>query len=222
METSFVSYLVTCKNEGDQFKQLIDLLLKYNKNNEIVVIDDFSTDDVTINYLNSYKTTDGVSIHQHKLDNNYSAHKNYGKALCKGKYIFQIDSDELPSEILLSNLYEIIIANESIELFWIPRINDFKGVTPEIANRWGWRLTNYENRSIVNWPDPQGRLFKNLPHLRWGRRLHEKIEGAKSFTYLPASFDFALHHNKTIEKQVETNLKYNKLFTIEENLGFSL
>jgi glycosyltransferase involved in cell wall biosynthesis len=222
MNTPFVSYLVTCKNEGHQFKQLVELLLKYNDNNEIVVIDDFSTDLTTIDYLNSYKTTNGVSIYQHKLDSNYSAHKNYGKSLCKGKYIFQIDSDELPSEILLTNLYEIVMANESIELFWIPRINDFKGVTPQIATQWGWRLTAYENRQIVNWPDPQGRLFKNLSHLRWERRLHEKIEGAKSFAYLPHDFDLGLYHDKTIEKQIETNLRYNKQFTQEENQGFKL
>lgn len=222
MNTPFVSYLVTCKNEGIQFKQLIDLLLRYNNNNEIIIIDDYSTDNDTINYINSYKTTNDVFVYQHKLDNNYSAHKNYGKSLCKGKYIFQIDSDELPSEILLTNLNDIVIANESTELFWIPRINDFKGVTPENAAQWGWRLTPYENRLIVNWPDPQGRLFKNLPHLKWERRLHEKVEGAKSYAYLPHDFDLGLYHNKTIEKQIETNIRYNQQFTQEENQGFKL
>lgn len=223
MNNTFISYLVTCKNEGYQLKQLVDLLLKYNNNNEIVILDDFSDDVQTVEILNSYKLTSGISIYQHNLNKNYSEHKNYGKSLCKGKYIFQIDSDELPTEMLLTNLNEIIMANESTELFWIPRINDFKGVTPVIASQWGWRLTPYEDRSIVNWPDPQGRLFKNLPHLKWERRLHEKIEGAKSYAYLPAvDFDLGLYHNKTIEKQIETNLKYNKLFTNEENQGFKL
>ena len=50
-------------------------------------------------------------VYQHKLDKNYSEHKNYGKSLCKGKYIFQIDADELPSKILLDNLKEIIELN---------------------------------------------------------------------------------------------------------------
>lgn len=218
----FISYLVTCKNEGVQFKKLIDLLLNFNQGNEIVVLDDFSTDSLTQEYLNSYKDKSGISIYQHDLDKNYSAHKNYGKSLCKGKYIFQIDSDELPSETLLTNLVDILKANESIELFWIPRINDFAGVTPAVAAQWGWRLTPYEDRSIVNWPDPQGRLFQNLPHIRWERRLHEKIEGAKSYTYLPYDFDLGLSHNKTIEKQIETNEKYNTVFTNEENKGFKL
>jgi hypothetical protein len=103
-----------------------------------------------------------------------------------------------------------------------PRINDFIGVNHQNATQWGWRLTPYENRFIVNWPDPQGRLFKNIPNLRWERRLHEKIEGAKTFTYLPYEYDYSLYHYKTIEKQIETNLKYNKQFTSQENQGFKL
>ena len=225
MKSPFISYLVTCKNEGHQLKNLIDVLLKHIDNNEIIIINDFSSDETTCNLLHIYKNlshTINIKVYDHVLNNNYSEHKNYGKSLCNGEYIFQIDADELPSEILLTNLYEIIMANESIELIWIPRINDFKGVTPQIATQWGWRLTAYENRYIVNWPDPQGRLFKNLSHLRWERRLHEKIEGAKSFAYLPPDFDLGLYHGKTIEKQIETNLRYNKQFSDKENQGFKL
>ncbi len=75
---------------------------------------------------------------------------------------------------------------------------------------------------IVNWPEPQGRLFKNLSYIEWKRRLHEKIEGAKTYVHLPAVYDLSLHHNKTIEKQIDTNIKYNKLFTEEENKGFKV
>ncbi len=90
------------------------------------------------------------------------------------------------------------------------------------AKQWGWRLTPYEDRLIVNWPDPQGRLFKNLPYIEWKRRLHEKVEGAKTYVHLPAVYELALHHNKTIEKQIQTNIKYNKMFTEEENKGFKV
>lgn len=72
---------------------------------------------------------------------------------------------------------------------------------------------------IVNFPDYQSRIFKNLPYIRWEKRLHERVVGAKSYAFLPKEEDFALYHNKTIEKQIETNLRYNKLFTEKENLG---
>lgn len=218
----FISYLVTCKNEGNQLKELMELLLRYINNNEIVILDDFSTDPNTLDILNNYKNKLGVSVYQHQLNNNYSLHKNYGKSLCKGRYVFQIDADELPSEFLLGNLEEIISSNEAVDLFWIPRINDFRGVNVDNSKQWGWRLTPYEDRFIVNWPDPQGRLFKNVSYMNWERRLHEKIEGAKTYSYLPYEYDFALHHNKTIEKQISTNLKYNSIFSQEENLGFKL
>lgn len=78
------------------------------------------------------------------------------------------------------------------------------------------------NPPIVNAPDPQGRLFKNIPSLRWERRLHEKVEGAKIFSHLPDEYEYSLFHNKTIEKQIETNIKYNQKFTAIENQGFKI
>ena len=218
----FISFLVTCKNEGYQLQLLLERLLEYKDENECIILDDFTEDEDTKNILENISDTQFFKVYQHKLDRNYSEHKNYGKSLCKGKYIFQIDADELPSKILLDNLKEIIELNNDIDLFWIPRINDFKGVNPDNARQWGWRLTNYEDRLIVNWPDPQGRLFKNVPYMEWKRRLHEKVEGAKTFVHLPSEFDLSLLHNKTIEKQIETNIKYNKIFTEEENKGFKI
>ena len=224
METPFISFLVTCKNETNTLFDLLQLLSSYKEDNECIILDDFSDNEETISIINSAYESNNLffKVYQHKLDKNYSEHKNYGKSLCKGKYIFQIDADELPSKILLDNIKDIIELNNDIDLFWIPRINDFKGVNEDNARQWGWRLMPYKDRLIVNWPDPQGRLFKNLPQLEWKRRLHEKVEGAKTFVYLPSEFDFALLHNKTIEKQIETNIKYNKIFTEEENKGFKI
>ena len=65
-------------------------------------------------------------------------------------------------------------------------------------------------------------LFKNLPYIEWKRRLHEKVEGAKTYVHLPSVYELSLLHNKTIEKQIQTNVKYNKMFTEEENKGFKV
>ena len=222
MSTPFISYLVTTKNTGLELKILLDRLNKYSQNNECIILDDYSDDTNTLQVLDVVSNNNFFKIHKHKLDRNYSEHKNYGKSQCKGLYIFQIDDDELPSETLLESLNELIELNNDVDLFWIPRINDFKGVNSENSKQWGWRLTPYEDRLIVNWPDPQGRLFKNVPYIEWKRRLHEKVEGAKTYVHLPPSYEFALHHNKTIEKQIQTNIKYNKLFTEEENKGFKV
>jgi glycosyltransferase involved in cell wall biosynthesis len=222
MNRPFISYLLTCKNTGFELQFLLERLYKYGQNNECIILDDYSDEPVTLQVLNNASNNSFFKVHKHKLDRNYSEHKNYGKSFCKGEYIFQIDDDELPTETLLENLNDILELNGDVELFWIPRINDFKGVNNQNAAQWGWKLSPYEDRLIVNWPDVQGRLFKNLPYIEWKRRLHEKVEGSKTHVHLPYEYEFALHHNKTIEKQVETNIKYNKMFTEEENKGFKV
>ena len=73
---------------------------------------------------------------------------------------------------------------------------------------------------IINWCDFQGRIFLNEPdRIKWDRRLHEKIEGHRQYTFLPDDYDLALYHDKTIEKQLDTNKRYNVWFTEEENRG---
>lgn len=74
---------------------------------------------------------------------------------------------------------------------------------------------------LVNFPDPQGRLFLNKPDkIKWEGRLHERISGNANYVHLPHIEELALYHDKTIEKQIQTNLRYNKNFSQKENQGF--
>lgn len=228
-----ISYLITFSNETDTLKRLLNQVYSLKENNdEIVLLSDVGNYGVdTQNILSSFLTDNKsyldktISYYEKKLDNDYSNHKNWGAKQCKGNYIFQIDGDELPNETLLTNIKDIIEANPGIELFWIPRVNDFKGVTQTHADQWGWRLTESPtyNRPIVNFPDYQGRLFLNKTgRIKWVGRLHERIEGHLSYVYLPPDEELSLYHDKTIEKQIETNLRYNKDFSKKENQGFKL
>ena len=219
-----LSYLITVHDEDSTLKNLLERILSLiESSDEIIILDDFSDNSKTKQILLEYSEKPNVRVCQHALDKNYGAHKNYGNELCKGNWIFQIDADELPSETLLLNIKDIISINEETELFLVPRINDFKGVTHEHARHWGWVLTSCStcsNRPIVNWPDYQGRIYKNdSTRIKWDRRLHEKIEGYKKYTSLPSDYDFALYHDKTIETQLKTNKRYNEWFTADENRG---
>lgn len=222
MNKPLISYLVTTKNGTTQLKDLLSCIERYIEGNECIVLDDYSNNNDTLKILNEFKHKPQFFIIQHALNNHYSNHKNYGKTHCNGSYIFQIDDDELPNDNLMENLKDIINMNPDVECFLIPRINDFIGVNHDNAKRWGWHLTPYEDRLIVNFPDYQFRLFKNIERLKWERPLHEKIEGARITTRLPAEYDWSLKHNKTIEKQVETNLRYNRDFSEELNKGFKI
>lgn len=221
-----LSYLITCHDETTTLDNLLSRLDSFigDNDDEIVVITDNPTKE-TSNILYNWTGIPKINVYEHNLNNNYSEHKNWGTLQCSGDYIFQIDGDECPTETLLLNVKDIIQSNPDIEVFWIPRINDFKGVTSLHAAQWGWRLTisSTYQRPICNWPDPQGRLFKNDPNrIKWVGRLHERIEGNETYVYLPFDEELALYHDKTIEKQIETNLRYNTVFSKEENQGFKL
>jgi glycosyltransferase involved in cell wall biosynthesis len=171
-------------------------------------------------------TENTIIIKNHPLNNDYGAHKNYGIEQCSGDFIFQLDGDELPPDSLLGeNLHSLIESNPTIEAYAVPRINDFKGVTIEHAKQWGWRLDNSPiyNRPRVNFPDYQFRIFKkDYPRISFLRKLHEKIEGYNEYSFLPAEEDYALYHDKTIEKQIETNIRYNKNFSESDNKGHTI
>lgn len=221
-----ISYLITVHNEGKLINDLLFNLNQFiqNTDDEIVILDDYSTDKITIDSINNYTFHNKhIKHYKHKLNNDYGAHKNYGNSLCKNDWIFQIDGDENPHQDLMLNIKDIISENTGVELFFIPRVNDFIGVTPEHAMKWGWKLSRcpeYDNRYIVSWPDYQGRIYKNDPsRIKWNRRLHEKIEGHVKYSILPAEINLSLYHYKTIDKQIQTNENYNKNFTLSENQG---
>lgn len=209
----FISYLVTCHNEGVQLRTLLSLLLKYSEGNQIVVLDDYSTDPTTLEVLQEYSKI--AKIVKHSLNKDYGTHKTYGTQQCDGEYVFQIDADELPSEILLVNLYELLKSNASCEMFWVPRVNNFVGVTPDDIKRYGWHTNE---KGHIMWPDYQSRIYKNLPHIKWERKLHETVVGFKEFTRIPAMEELSLYHNKTIEKQRNDNKRYMSEFSLEDNI----
>ena len=211
----FISYLVTCHNEGVQLRALLSLLLKYSEGNQIVVLDDYSTDPITLEVLHEYQSVVGVKLVAHHLNKDYGTHKTYGTQQCDGEYVFQIDADELPSEILLANLYELLRSNPKCEMFWVPRVNNFIGVTPEDIKNYGWQVNE---KGHVMWPDYQSRIYKNQPNIRWERKLHETIIGFREFTRIPAMEELSLYHTKTIEKQRNDNKRYMNEFSLEDNV----
>lgn len=219
-----LSYLVTVHNETDTLIRLLERLVNNRVDgDEIVILDDYSDNPKTAEIIFECCKNRDVYKYLHKLDGNYGAHKNFGTEKCKGEWIVQLDGDENPSETLIFNIRDIISTNLNVELIYVPRINDFVGVTSEHAKQWGWKLTPSpfcQNRMIVNWPDYQSRIYKRVPdRIKWDRKLHEKIVGHTEYAFLPDDEDLALYHDKTIETQIQTNLRYNKLFSVEDNLG---
>jgi hypothetical protein len=135
----------------------------------------------------------------------YSAQKNYLTGMCKGSYIINIDADELPNKWLIKNIKSILQANPTVDLYWVPRVNTVDGITQEHINKWGW---NVNEKGWINFPDYQGRIWRNRPNILWKNPVHEILTGYKEHTYLPAEEEFCFYHPKEIKRQEEQNKFY--------------
>jgi glycosyltransferase involved in cell wall biosynthesis len=204
-----ISYCITTHNEGQAYiRPLLDRLLKnLQPEDEIVIVDDFSTEESTVTILEEYR--DRVSLYFNLLDNDFASHKNFAKSKCTKDYIFFIDADENVHENLLITLKEILYNNPSIEMFMVPRINIVQGLTEQHVQRWNW---NVNEKGFVNYPDPQTRIVVNKEEIKWENKVHERLVGHSTHTLLPfETEDYCLLHIKDIKRQESQNDFYEKL-----------
>jgi len=222
-----ISYLVTCKNETLELLQLIEKLKTHidfvAPNDEVVILDDFSDNEDTKKILAKAKIY-GFTVVQHELNKNFAEHKNYGSKRCVGDYILQIDADEYLFPNLLNNIHEIIDSNPTVELYRVPRVNIVRGATDNDGRNWGWHITKlpeFGELPIINWGngDYQSRIYKNSLKIQWHKPLHETIIGASIVAHLPKEVDYAIIHDKTIDRQRAQNEFYNKNWSIKANMG---
>ena len=210
-----ISYGITVHNEADELNKLLDVLDRnIDEEDEIVVCIDDSGQDKNPALVKVLDSWSPDIVYQRKLRKDFSAQKNSVIEKSSGDYIFHIDADEYPNEILLQQLKEILTIND-VDLIWIPRVNTVDGYTQEDVQKWGWRVT--EN-NWINYPDYQARVFRNHKDIRWTRPLHEYITGCKTYSHLPPQEELSLYHPKTKEKQEQQNKFYNQNFRRELNV----
>ena len=204
-----ISYCITTHNEGAVYiKPLLERLIKHlQPEDEIVVVDDFSTEESTIAILNEYQSK--ISLHKNSLNGDFAAHKNFAKSVCTKDYIFFIDADENVHENLLLTIKEILLNNISLEMFFVPRINVVPGLTPDHIQKWGWQVND---KGYINYPDPQTRIVINKPEIMWVGKVHERLEGHTTHSVLPfETEDYCLLHIKDIKRQESQNNFYNTI-----------
>ena len=206
-----VSYGITVHNEAEELIKLLEVLSKnIDDEDEIVVCVDGDDEKVEA-VLGEYLSENKAIVYKRKLEGNFAEHKNSVIEKSSGDYIFHIDADEYPNEILLQQLKQILEIND-VDLVWIPRVNTVDGFTEQDVQKWGWRVT--EN-GWVNYPDYQARVFRNREDIRWTRPLHEYITGCKTYAHLPPQEELSLYHPKTKEKQEQQNKFYMDNFNKE-------
>ena len=216
-----ISYGITVYNEHKELDNLLFHLSKHiREEDEIVVTQDVSKvgeksivqDDFQAleKVLEKYEYGNyfrNLKVNTFEFRKDFAALKNYTKSQCSGDYIFHIDADEIPNEILLKQLPTILETNDT-DLVWVPRINIVNGITDFHLNLWKWRTTE---QGWINFPDYQARIFKNTDEIKWVKPVHEVIDGAKTYSHLPPHEELTLKHEKEIARQEMQNKLYEDI-----------
>ena len=207
-----ISYAITVCDEFIEIQNLLYFLLKRKRpQDEVVVLVDMTKNNPTselLGYLHKLSYNNYITLVEDNFNNHFADWKNRLTRACKGDYIFNIDADEIPNEYLIENLPSLLEANQNIEVYYVPRVNTVEGLTDEHIKKWNWRVND---KKWINWPDYQMRIWKNLPEIKWRNKVHEVLEGHKSFSALPPQEEWALYHPKTIERQEKQNNYYETL-----------
>ena len=208
-----ISYGITVHNEADELNRLLEILIHKTQSQDEIIICVDGKDDAVEHVLQSWTQQYGhdgmkvIKVYQRKLDGDFAAQKNSVIENSTGDYIFHLDADEYPNDILLAQLKQILEFNE-IDLIWVPRVNTVDGITENHIQKWGWRVSD---KGWINYPDYQARIFKNDKKIKWIKPVHEIITGAQSYSHLPPQEELSLYHPKTIERQEKQNQLYESM-----------
>ena len=205
-----ISYAITVCNEFVEIQRLVNFLLniKRKEDNIVILYDEANGDPKIEEYLRANSINGEFIWHKEKFENHFADWKNKLNSLCDGDYIFQIDADEYPNINLIEALPFILENNES-DIILVPRVNTlYPQVTADYIKKWGWKMND---KGWIQWPDHQWRIYKNTPEIKWINKIHEKLDGYRSYSNLPEIEDYALYHPKTLERQEKQNNYYNSL-----------
>jgi glycosyltransferase involved in cell wall biosynthesis len=206
-----ISYAITACNEHEELERLLQAIQKYIRDeDEVVVLLDTNHTQEVWDVVTKWNVGTKFEFHRvkHSLNQDFAQFKNFLKSHCSREFIFFIDADEFPSELLLKNL-PFILENNGIDMLLVPRVNTVEGITVGDIRRWGWRV---DDDGHINWPDYQFRICRNLPEIMWEGRVHERLTGYKKLSQLPYdNKTYCLYHPKDIERQRKQNQFYDTI-----------
>jgi len=204
-----ISVAMLTHEETAEFRWLMETLLPAREViDEIVIVDDFSGPDF-VAAVRGFEAALPLRFHQRALNKNFAAQRNYMKSLCRGRLIFFLDPDELPTARVLHGLPKILEMMEALDIdaCQLPRLNvglpDDRLVHPLSVDLKDEALT-------IVWED-QFRMLRNLPHLRWTMRLNEYLTGVRRGYRFPHTFEYALLHCKTKARQTHQRAFYRSI-----------
>ena len=198
-----ISYAICVCNEHNELNSLLSFLSRVvDSEDEInILVDSGKVTDEVRDVLKKFEKR--IVVNERKFCGNFSKHRNYHITKCKGEYIFVLDADEIPQEALVKN-----IRNFDSDILYVPRMNIIPGYTEEWCKRMKFSVNEV---GWINWPDYQGRYFRNNGKILWSLGLHERLIGSDKVAQLQAIPQLALWHVKSVEKQDKQDAFYSNL-----------
>jgi glycosyltransferase involved in cell wall biosynthesis len=145
----FLTTIILAKNEE---KNIRDCILSVKFSEEIIVIDDNSSD-----LTKEISLRLGANVYQRNLNDDYAAQRNYGLKKASEEWVLFIDADERVSEILAKEISGVITEKKDISGYYLKRVD----------NIWGKQIAHGEIGSMQLL-----RLAKKDSGL-WKRKVHE-------------------------------------------------
>lgn len=211
-----ISYAIAVWNEHLELDLLIKRIVKnLHEDDEIVIQGDQGkvTDEV-ISVVRQALKNPKISYLEFPLKKDFATFKNNLIKNCSQDYIFLIDPDEIPNPKLLFNLKYLLLENQDVDLFYLPRVNIVKGLTLDYLQEQRWNLQrlqipklDYDSKEVlqlydikekdawegfleietVNFPDYQGRIFRggNSVYYDPNFKVHERLIGHGKYSVLP-------------------------------------
>ncbi|MGC8823993.1 MAG: glycosyltransferase family 2 protein [Bacteroidales bacterium] len=108
-----VSVIIPCYNQGEYLHEALESVYQQTyKNIEIVVVNDGSTDEKTLQILNTL-TDEKVTV-LHKTNGHLSSARNYGIARCRGNYYVALDADDKLHPTFIERTLKILLEHPSV------------------------------------------------------------------------------------------------------------
>ena len=205
-----ITYSVSVCNEFLEIQRLVHFLLQHKRpqDNIVILYDEANGDPEVENFLRTHSVNNEFMWGKGHFDRDFASWKNKLIDMCNKDFICNLDADELPHENLIKSLPAVLELNPSIDAYWVPRINTLSGDENEIdtyVNQIGWTMNEQKH---INFPDPQLRIFRRDPNIRWEGKVHETIKGYETISRLPFEEEWSLYHPKTFQKQLKQNNLY--------------
>lgn len=213
-QANTLSAVVLTKNEG---KNIESCLRSLQFCDEIVVVDDFSTDN-TVKIAKKYTPY----IFQHHLNDDFAAQRNFGLQKAKGEWVLFVDADERVSTKLAQEITSVVRPNSykrpylagsdlGTTGYLIKRQDYFLGKVLKYGETGTIKLLRLAKRNAGKWQRPV--------HEVW--QVQGEVRGLQSpLHHAPhpniSEFFAEINHYTTIDANYRIKNGYSKIKTIFE------